>query len=82
MDNKDRIIQEQREQIRLLNEEIKRLQTLLSRAGISYSKGIQEKEVLTVRQADPAMSEPESSQDQCIMTFTLLRMFLWRRQGH
>ena len=67
MDNKDRIIQEQREQIRLLNEEIKRLQILLSRAGISYSKGIQEKEVLTVRQADPAMSEPELSQDQCII---------------
>ena len=44
MDNKDKIIQEQREEICLLNEEIKRLQLLLSQAGIPYGKGIQEKE--------------------------------------
>ena len=46
MDNKDKIIREQREEIRLLNEEIKCLQLLLSQAGIPYGKGIQEKERL------------------------------------
>lgn len=39
MDNKDKIIREQREEIRLLNEEIKCLQLLLSQAGIPYGKG-------------------------------------------
>ena len=36
MDNKDKIIQEQREEIYSLNEEIRRLQMLLSKAGIPY----------------------------------------------
>lgn len=49
MDNKDKIIQEQREEIRLLNEEIKCLQLLLSQAGIPYGKGIQEKESRILR---------------------------------
>ena len=49
MDNKDKIIQEQREEIRLLNEEIKCLQLLLFQAGIPYGKGIQKKERLAAQ---------------------------------
>lgn len=60
MDNKDKIIREQREEIRLLNEEIKCLQLLLSKAGIPYGKGIQEKERLAALQKDSVMSETET----------------------
>ena len=52
MDSKDKIIQEQREEIRLLNEEIKHLRSLLSRAGIPYGKSIQEKESSAALQKD------------------------------
>ena len=42
MDSKDKIIQEQKERIIALNEEIRRLHALLSEAGISYEKKTQE----------------------------------------
>ena len=64
MDNKDKIIREQREEIRLLNEEIKCLQLLLSQAGIPYGKGIQEKERLAALQKDSVMSETETVRKQ------------------
>ena len=60
MDIKDKIIQEQREEIRLLNEEIKRLQSLLFRAGIPYGKSIREKESPSALQKDSVMSETET----------------------
>ena len=60
MDNKDKIIQEQREEIRLLNEEIKCLQLLLSQAGIPYGKGIQEKERPAALQKDSVMKRKQS----------------------
>ena len=71
MDNKDKIIQEQREKINLLNEEIKRLQTLLSQAGISYGKSIREKEILAARQADSDVDDMELSQAQFIIPETI-----------
>lgn len=71
MDNKDKIIQEQREEIRLLNEEIKHLQSLLSRAGIPYGKSIQEKESPAVLQKDSAMSETETVGEQFIIPETI-----------
>ena len=71
MDNKDKIIQEQREKINLLNEEIKRLQTLLSQAGISYVKSIREKEILAARQADSDVDDMELSQAQFIIPETI-----------
>lgn len=67
MDNKDKIIQEQREEICLLNEEIKRLQLLLSQAGIPYGKGIQEKERPAAQQKDSVMSETETVREQFII---------------
>ena len=48
MDSKDKIIQEQKERIIALNEEIQRLQALLSEAGIPYEKKTQEKENVAV----------------------------------
>ena len=71
MDNKDKIIQEQREEIRLLNEEIKCLQLLLSQAGIPYGKGIQEKERPAARQKDSVMSETETVREQFIIPETI-----------
>ena len=67
MDNKDKIIREQREEIRLLNEEIKCLQLLLSQAGIPYGKGIQEKERPAALQKDSVMSETETVREQFII---------------
>ena len=71
MDNKDKIIQEQREEIRLLNEEIKCLQLLLSQAGIPYGKGIQEKERPAAQQKDSVMSETETVREQFIIPETI-----------
>lgn len=71
MDNKDKIIQEQREEICLLNEEIKRLQLLLSQAGIPYGKGIQEKERPAALQKDSVMSETETVREQFIIPETI-----------
>ena len=71
MDNKDKIIQEQREEIRLLNEEIKCLQLLLSQAGIPYGKGIQEKERPAALQKDSVMSETETVREQFIILETI-----------
>ena len=71
MDNKDKIIREQREEIRLLNEEIKRLQSLLSRAGIPYRKSIREKESLSAQQKDSVMSETETVREQFIILETI-----------
>ena len=61
MDNKDKIIREQREEIRLLNEEIKCLQLLLSQAGIPYGKGIQKKESPAVLQKDSVIQVQEKT---------------------
>lgn len=71
MDNKDKIIREQREEIRLLNEEIKCLQLLLSQAGIPYGKGIQEKERLAALQKDSVMSETETVRKQFVIPETI-----------
>ena len=71
MDNKDKIIWEQREEIRLLNEEIKCLQLLLSQAGIPYGKGIQEKERPAALQKDSVMSETETVREQFIIPETI-----------
>lgn len=71
MDNKDKIIREQREEIRLLNEEIKCLQLLLSQAGIPYGKGIQEKERPAALQKDSVMSETETVREQFIIPETV-----------
>ena len=71
MDNKDKIIQEQREEIFLLNEEIKCLQLLLSQAGIPYGKGIQEKERPAAQQKDSVMSETETVREQFIIPETI-----------
>ena len=71
MDNKEKIIQEQREEIRLLNEEIKCLQLLLSQAGIPYGKGIQEKERPAALQKDSVMSETETVREQFIIPETI-----------
>ena len=66
MDNKDKIIQEQREEIYSLNEEIRRLQMLLSKAGIPYGKSMYEYEEKTsiVRQSDPDLGDPRSTEEQ------------------
>lgn len=59
MDSKDKIIQEQKERIIALNEEIQRLQALLSEAGIPYEKKTQEKENVAV-QSDLAVKDAEN----------------------
>ena len=71
MDIKDKIIQEQREEIRLLNEEIKRLQSLLFRAGIPYGKSIREKESPSALQKDSVMSETETVREQFVIPETI-----------
>ena len=86
MDNKDKIIQEQREEISLLNEEIKRLQSLLSRAGIPYRKSIREKESLSAQQKDSVMSETETVREQFIIPETITQkhaqyFFLFSKDG-
>ena len=73
MDNKDKIIQEQREEIYSLNEEIRRLQMLLSKAGIPYGKSMYEYEEKTsiVRQSDPDLGDPRSTEEQFIIPETI-----------
>ena len=71
MDNKDKIIQEQREEIRLLNEEIKCLQLLLSQAGIPYGKLIKEKERPAALQKDSVMGEIETARGQFVIQETI-----------
>ena len=71
MDNKDKIIREQREEIRLLNEEIKCLQLILSKAGIPYGNGIQKKESPAALQKDSVMSETETVREQFIILETI-----------
>lgn len=57
--------------MRLLNEEIKCLQLLLSQAGIPYGKGIQEKERPAARQKDSVMSETETVREQFVIPETI-----------
>ena len=66
MDSKDKIIQEQKERIIALNEEIQRLQALLSEAGIPYEKKTQEKENVAV-QSDLAVKDAETEQGKHII---------------
>ena len=75
MDNKDKIIQEQEEEICLLNEEIKRLQSLLFRAGIPYGNSIQEKASPVDLQKDSVMSETETVRDQFIIPETITQKY-------
>ena len=64
MDSKDKIIQEQKERIIALNEEIQRLHALLSGAGILYEKKTQEN--VAVR-ADLAVKDVETEQGKRII---------------
>ena len=59
MDSKDKIIQEQKERIITLNEEIQRLHALLSEAGIPYEKKTQENVAV---QSDLAVKDAETEQ--------------------